>query len=124
MPRTPQDITDAELAVLQVLWELKTATVRELVERLYPKSTASLNATVQKLLDRLEAKGYVSRNRLVWPYEFSPSVEREALIMRQLKTTADKLCEGEFQPLLTSLVKARQLTSEERRSLRDLLDEA
>lgn len=31
MARTPQDITDAELSVLQVIWERQTATVRELL---------------------------------------------------------------------------------------------
>jgi predicted transcriptional regulator len=45
------------------------------------------------------------------------------MILRQLRTTADKLCSGQFQPLLTSLVTARSLTAEERKSLRGLLDE-
>lgn len=123
MARTPQDVTDAELSVLQVLWELRTATVRELTERLYPEGTSALNATVQKLLERLEAKKCVKRNRKTWPHQFSAVVQREALIARQLQSTADKLCEGEIQPLLTCLVKARGLSSEERQSLRGLLDE-
>lgn len=123
MSRTPQDVTDAELAVLQVLWELRIATVRELTERLYPDGTAALNATVQKLLERLEAKKCVKRNRKTWPHQFSASIERDVLIARQLQTTADKLCEGAIHPLLTSLVKARGLTPEDRKSLRGLLDE-
>ncbi len=123
MARTPQDVTDAELSVLQVLWERQTATVRELTERLYPEGTLALHATVQKLLERLEAKKFVKRNRKTWPHQFTPSIEREVLIVRQLQTTADKLCEGEIHPLLTSLVKARGLTAENRKSLRGLLDE-
>src|SRR6185436_440695 len=102
MPRTPQDITDAELSVLQALWDLGTATVRELVVRLYAESTLSLNATVQKLLERLEAKKCVKRNRKVWPHQFAAIVQREVLIMRQLQSTADKLCAGEMQPLISS----------------------
>lgn len=123
MSKTTYDVTDAELSVLQGLWEKGTATVRELVDMLYPKATLSLHATVQKLLDRLEAKKCVKRNKKVWPYQFAAAVKREALIMNQLQTTANKLCEGAFQPLLTSLVKARGLTAEERESLRGLLDE-
>lgn len=123
MARTPQDITDAELSVLQALWDFGTATVRELVVRLYSESTLSLNATVQKLLERLEAKKCVKRNRKVWPHQFSAIVQREAIIMRQLQSTADKLCAGEMQPLISSLVKARGLSAEDRRSLRGLLDE-
>ena len=123
MARTPQDVTDAELSILQMLWELETATVRELAERLYVDGSTAHTATVQKLLERLEAKKYVKRSRKPGPHRFSATVERDVLIARQLQTTADKLCQGEFQPLLTSLVKARGLTEEDRKSLRGLLDE-
>ncbi|MBC8113077.1 MAG: BlaI/MecI/CopY family transcriptional regulator [Candidatus Saccharimonas sp.] len=123
MARTPQDITDAELSVLQVIWERQIATVRELTERLYPEGTSAQHATVQKLLERLEAKNYVKRNRQTWPHQFSAGVEREFLIVRQLQSTADKLCQGELHPLLTSLVKTHGMTAKERKSLRGLLDE-
>lgn len=123
MARTPQDVTAAELSVLQVIWERQIATVRELTERLYPEGTPAQHATVQKLLERLEAKKYVKRNRKTWPHQFSAAVAREVLIVRQLQTTADKLCQGELHPLLTSLVKAQGMTVQERKSLRGLLDE-
>jgi len=123
MAELPHDVTDAELSILQVLWEQPTATVRGLVTRLYPKTTLSLIATVQKLLERLEAKHCVNRNREAWPHQFSAAIRREELILKRLQTTADKLCQGEFHPLLTSLVKARGLTAEDRQSLRGLLDD-
>jgi BlaI family transcriptional regulator, penicillinase repressor len=123
MPRPPQDVTDAELAILNVLWERGRATVRELAEELYDKSSASQHATVQKLLERLQAKGCVSRDRDSWPHTFAPAIEREELIGRQLQQTADKLCDGSLQPLLTHLVKAGRLSAGDRQSLRSLLDE-
>lgn len=123
MARTPQDVTDAELAVLQVLWERGRDTIRRLTETLYPNGTGVHYATVQKLLERLEGKKYVKRNRNDWPHTFQPTVERAELIGRRLQMTADKLCAGSLAPLLTNLVKASRLTSEERQSLRALLDE-
>lgn len=123
MARPSQDVTDAELSILQVLWDRGSATVRELAETLYGQTSASQHATVQKLLERLEAKGCVRRDRGTWPHTFEPAVEREHLIGRQLQQTADKLCDGSLQPLLTHLVKTAQLTSEDRRSLRTLLEE-
>ena len=65
----------------------------------------------------------MKRNRKTWPHQFSAAVAREVLIARQLQTTADKLCQGEIHPLLTTLVKARGLTAKDRQSLRGLLDE-
>lgn len=123
MPRTPQDVTDAELAILQLLWERQRDTIRRLSETLYPNGTTVHYATVQKLLERLEGKKFVKRNRNDWPHTFQPIVDRSDLINRRLQMTADKLCAGSLAPLLTNLVKASQLTAEERQSLRSLLDE-
>jgi predicted transcriptional regulator len=123
MQRPPQDVTDAELAILQVLWDRGSATVRELAERIYSEYSASQHATVQKLLERLEAKECVRRDRGVWPHQFVASVAREDLIGRRLQQTADKLCDGAVQPLLTHLVKAAKLSDAERASLRALLDD-
>ena len=123
MARTPQPVTDAELSILKVLWELQTATVPELTERIYAEETLATKATVQKLLGRLEVKHCVKRNRKTWPHQFSAAVGRDVLIARQLQSTAAKLCHGNLHPLLTSLVKASDLSAEDRMSLRGLLDE-
>ena len=123
MPRPPQDVTDAELAILQVLWDRGQATVRELTEQLYSEYSSSQHATVQKLLERLEAKNCVTRNRDVWPHRFAAEIDRGDLINRKLQQTADKLCDGSIQPLLTHLVKGARLSAQQRQSLRTLLDE-
>lgn len=123
MPRKAKEVTDAELAVLGVLWERETATIREITEVLYPRGSTSHYATVQKLLERLEAKGCVKRNRTRVPHEFRAAVDREELIGRELRALAEKLGEGSLTPVLTHLVRMRSLSSEERRSLRHLLDE-
>jgi predicted transcriptional regulator len=123
MARPAQDVTDAELSILNVLWERGRASVRELAEELYGQSAASQQATVQKLLERLEGKGCVRRDRGTWPHTFEPSVDRQHLIGRQLQQTADKLCDGSLQPLLTHLVKSVRLSTQERQSLRELLEE-
>jgi len=80
MARTPQDITDAELAVLNLLWERGRTTVRDLTDTLYPGGTGAHYATVQKLLERLELKKFVKRDRKPWPHQFEPRIDREELI--------------------------------------------
>jgi BlaI family penicillinase repressor len=123
MPRPAQDVTDAELAILQVLWDRGQASVRELTEQLYSPYSSSQHATVQKLLERLEAKDCVRRNRDTWPHMFEAAIARGDLIDRKLQQTADKLCDGSIQPLLTHLVKGARLSAQQRQSLRTLLDE-
>jgi len=123
MARTPQDVTDAELAVLQVLWDGGPATIRQLTDVLYPGGGAAQYGTVQKLLDRLESKGCVRRDRTPAAHTFSAAIAREDLIGRRLQDVAEKLCGGSLTPLLTHLVKARRLSPRERQDLRDLIDE-
>ena len=123
MARRAQDVTNAELAVLEVLWDEGTITVRRITDRLYPNSTCSQHATVQKLLDRLKAKEFVDRDRLVWPHLFKATVTRDELIGRRLGKTVEKLCNGSLQPLLSQLFRESKLNKTERDSLRKLLDQ-
>jgi predicted transcriptional regulator len=123
MARTPQDVTDTELALLQVLWDSGPATIRQLTDILYPGGGTPQYATVQKLLERLEAKGCVRRERTPPAHVFSAAIAREDLIGRRLQDMAEKLCGGSLTPLLTHLVRTQGLSAHERRELRDLIDE-
>ena len=123
MTKSTQDVADAELAVLKVLWKEKSSTVRNIAETLYGTSAKSQHSTVQKLLDRLKAKGFVARDATVWPHLFRPAVQESELIDRRLQQTADRYCGGSMQPLLTHLLRGRKLSQEDRESLRGLLDE-
>lgn len=123
MARTPQDVTDAELSVLNVLWDEGPAPIRRLTEALYPNGGVAQYATVQKLLERLETKGYVRRDRRTNIHVFAAAVDRDDLIGRRLKAIADKLCGGSLAPLLSHLLQTRPLSRQERQSLRSLIDE-
>ncbi|MGH7172532.1 MAG: BlaI/MecI/CopY family transcriptional regulator [Gemmataceae bacterium] len=118
-----QDVTDAELAVLQVLWKRGSATIRQLTEVLYPDGNEAHYATVQKLLERLESKRHVQRDRGGHAHRFSARTDRDTLVGHRLRALAKKLCGGLMAKLLTHLVRAAALSSQERRALRDLLDE-
>jgi predicted transcriptional regulator len=123
MERTPQDVTDAELAVLQVLWDQGPATIRCLTDVLYPAGTDAHYATVQKLLERLEAKKHVRRDRSAHAHVFTAATDRDKLVGRRLRAVAEKLCGGLMAPLLTHLVRAEALSPRERQELRALIDE-
>jgi len=123
MSRSGHDVTESELAVLFVLWELGGATVRQLVDRVYPSSGPAAPPTVQKLLERLEAKGYVARDRSGQVQSFRATIDRGALISRRLRGLAEELCDGSLTSLLTHLVQDEGLDSNQRKALRKLVDE-
>jgi predicted transcriptional regulator len=117
------NVTDAELAVMQTLWEHGPGPIRPLADSLYPGGKAAQYATVQKLLERLEAKGCVRRDRSVWPHVFHAVVDRATFIGWHLRETAEKLCGGSLAPLLMHLLKAEQYSNEESRELRAFLEQ-
>lgn len=123
MARTPQDVTDAELAVLQVLWDRGRASIRTLTDTLYPGGRAAHYNTVRKLLERLEAKGWVKHERSEAVQEYAATVGRPELINRRLLALAEKLCGGSLTPIFSQLVRAKRLTARERQELRELIDE-
>ena len=122
MARRPQDVTDAELEVLRVLWDEGPATIRALAGRLYPGGGTSEYATVQKLLERLEDKAHVAHRTEGRQNVYSARVRREDLVARRLRDTAEKLCDGSLTPLLTHLVSAGRLSRDELLELRRLVD--
>jgi BlaI family penicillinase repressor len=122
MARRPQDVTDAELDVLRTLWDHGPATIRALTACLYPGGGTSEYATVQKLLERLEDKGHVTHRSEGRPNVYRARVQREDLVARRLRETAEQLCDGSLTPLLTHLVSAGRLSHDELLELRRLVD--
>jgi BlaI family penicillinase repressor len=122
MARASPNVTDAEWAVLERLWDQGPASIRQLTDVLYPKGGASEYATVHKLLERLEAKKYVARKRAEGVYVFEATASRDDVVGRQLESLVDKMCGGSLQPLLLSLVRVKHLTARELRDLLALVD--
>jgi predicted transcriptional regulator len=120
----PASVTDAELAILEVLWGTGGATIAELTDAIYGNRTTSRYATVQKLLERLEAKRCVARDRSGFAHRFTAAIERDELIGHRLREVAQKLCEGSFTPLLLHLVETTRLNPQERKRILKMIDEA
>jgi BlaI family penicillinase repressor len=116
------DVTDAEVAVLQRLWDAGPATVRRLRDALYPGGGPSEHATVHKLLERLETKGYVGRKRADGALVFGALIERDEVLGRQLEALLDRMGGGSLQPLLTNLVRVKRVTADELRELLALVE--
>jgi predicted transcriptional regulator len=123
MPRTAQDVTETELAILHVLWEQGEANRRQITDRIYPEGGPAQYATIQKLLERLEGKGYVRHAKHAGMVTFRATIDREELIQRRLRDVAEKLCGGSVTPLLMNLVRAKPVTPAELRALKDLVKE-
>jgi BlaI family penicillinase repressor len=116
-------LANAELAIMELLWDEERLTARDLRERLYSKSKKAQHGTVQRLLQRLEAKGYVARDTRLSVHIFSATVGREEYASGQLETLADRLTHGSLAPLVTHLMEQNRISPDEIERLRNILDE-
>lgn len=122
MPKSPAEVTETELAILDVLWERGPCQIRDIVEALYPQHTPALHATVKSLLERLTEKGFVECDRSRFAHTFSPRITREAYVGQQLQKLADSHFDGSLAPMLLTLIDRVKLSRKEREAIRKIID--
>jgi predicted transcriptional regulator len=113
----------AELEIARIVWDLKGATVRQVLEAL-PAERALDYKTVQTYLRRLEAKGYL-QSRLDGKSSIYTARVRPAQVIREtIGDLVDRLFGGEALPLVEHLIADRQLSTNDIEKLRALIDES
>ena len=117
------DISETEMAVLKVLWDLGTGTVREVQAVLLEQGRQWAYTTVQTLLNRLHGKGCAASERGGTAHVYRAAVTREELLQRRLHALADEFCEGTASPLVLALVEHGRFTADEIERFRQLLDQ-
>ena len=106
-------LANAELAVMELLWQKDPMTARQIREQLYPNATKAQHGTVQRLLQRLEDKGNVKRDSSQPVLFFSAMISRQAYASSQLELLAAKLTGGSLAPLITHLVEEKKIFRKE-----------
>ena len=122
MPRPSAIVTDAELSVLEHLWEHGSSIVRDIASGLYTENTPAYHATVNSLLDQLENKGFVKRDRSGFAHRFTATIERADLVHSQLQEIANSHFDGALAPMLLSLVEKVKLGRRDREAIRKIID--
>ena len=111
--------TDRELDVMAVLWERGSATVTEVRERLADDLAYT---TVLSVLRTLEDKGHVEHRGEGKAHRYFPLVERRVAGRSALARLIDTVFNGSPELLLTQLVSDRDLTDDQMKNLRRLMD--
>jgi len=113
-------LADREADLMEVLWDHGPSTVAEVRERL--KADLAYN-TVLSILRTLETKGYVLHDEEGRAHRYKAKIERESARHSALRQLSTKLFKGSVALLLTSAVADKELSAEEIKKIRQLLDE-
>ncbi|MBN2579884.1 MAG: BlaI/MecI/CopY family transcriptional regulator [Pirellulales bacterium] len=112
----------SELEIARIVWDLKEATVRQVLEAL-PEERRLDFWTVQTYLRRLKAKGYLKTRRAGRTNVYSPRVAPDRVIGEVVVDFLDRMFDGEALPLVHHLIHDRGLTDEEIDRLQKTLDD-
>ena len=118
MGAAEEKITEAELEVMEVLWDAgEPVTLSQIREALADRN----GETVKTLLRRLCAKGAAAQEK-GRVYHYRPLVSREELGCYRTRKLIDKLYAGSARQMVAALVEHDQLSGDDIAELRALLD--
>ena len=122
MSETTPRPTEAELAILAVLWQRGSATVRDVFEALYERDGGHYT-TALKLMQVMYAKGLVQRDDRQRVHVFRAAVTREAARSKLLGPIVDRLFSGRSVDLVLSVLGTGAAPApDEIAQVRELLD--
>ncbi len=116
-----QALSKSETEVARIVWDLKSATVRQVLEAM-PDSRQVEYKTVQTYLRRLDSKGYVKAEKSRRSTVYTPRVRPAQVIKETVNDFVDRLFDGEALSLVEHLVREKVKPDEVAR-LKSLLNE-
>ena len=115
-------ISDAEHAVMEVLWDDSPLSAQDVVERVAPDRGWSAN-TVKTLLGRLLAKNVVAHQEEGRRYLYRPLVARDDYVTGESRKLIDRLFGGKLTPLVAHMAERDALTADDIAEIEALLKE-
>jgi len=113
--------TDAELAILRVLWEREPATVRQVHEALSGARETGYTTTL-KLMQIMVEKGLVTRDESARTHTYITRLSRDETQQQLVSDLLDRAFGGSAAALVLQALQAGETTPEELRQVRELID--
>ncbi len=105
-------LTPLELDIMEIIWDLEKATVRQVHETLR-KDRDLAYTTVMTVMSTLEQKGHLRRSLKGRAYLYQPTRSRKTAISAQVQDFLDRVFDGSAKPLVLSLVQSKKLSKKE-----------
>ena len=121
-PTKPPKPTDAELAILRVLWQSGPSTVRGVWEQLSPEQGTGYT-TVLKIMQIMFEKGLLSRDERDRSHVYRAARSEEQTQRQVMGHLLERLFSGSALKLVMQALAAKKATPAELTEIRKLLDE-
>ena len=113
--------TDAELAILGIIWEHGPSTVREVLHHMSERQPTGYT-TVLKLMQIMTEKGLLERDASVRPQIFRAAQPQRQTQQQLLRDLVDRAFSGSPGSLVLQALSTRKSTPDELRQIRELIE--
>lgn len=115
-------LTDAELRLMRIVWDLESCTVNDVLEAL-PGEEQLAYSTVLTTMRILEEKGYVRHDKEGRAYVYEPIVERDEAQRDALNHLMGKFFNNSPGQLVANLLEDDDITEDHLAEIRSMLAE-
>ena len=112
MPPKKQGLTALELEIMQLVWSLESATVRQVYEALLERRHVAYT-TVMTMLKILEQKGFLKKKQVDRAYLYSPTQPQKQVLGGMVRDFVNRVFNGSAEPLLLHLIEDQQVTEKD-----------
>jgi predicted transcriptional regulator len=122
MPRRQSaTLTEAELKIMEVLWQRKSGTVQQVLDDLPQKPALAYNS-VLTIIRILEKKGYVEHAKDGRAHIYAPVVEREDARRSEVRHLVSRFFKNSQEQLVLNILEERGLDRDEIERLKRMLE--
>jgi predicted transcriptional regulator len=114
-------LTEAELRIMKVLWEKRSATVHEVLEALPPKPPLAYTS-VLTIIRILEKKGYVKHVKDRRAHVYIPQVAKEDATRSEVRRLVSRFFGDSHELLVLNILEDKSIDAEELERMRQLLE--
>jgi BlaI family transcriptional regulator, penicillinase repressor len=115
------NLTEAELRIMNVLWEKGSATVHEVLQGLPPEPALAYNS-VLTIIRILEKKGYVKHVKDKRAHVYMPKVDRKDATRFEVRHLVSRFFGDSDELLVLNILEEKSIDAEELARLRELLE--
>jgi len=117
----PKKPTDAELAILRVLWARGPSTVRDVAETMGREGAYT---TVLKLMQIMLDKGLITRDEAARAHVYKAAFSQDHTQRQLVRDLLDRLFDGSAAQLVMQALAAKKTSPDELRAIRRVLASA
>ncbi|WP_396156772.1 BlaI/MecI/CopY family transcriptional regulator [Flavobacterium macrobrachii] len=115
-----QKLTNKEEEIMQILWKLKKAFVKELLAEI-TEDQPHYN-TLSTIIRNLEEKGFVGHNAFGNTHQYFPIVQMEDYRKRFMNTAIENYFDSSYKNLVSFFAEEEKISADELREILEIIE--